>query len=375
MTITEYIAKHAGSFVTADIVERWNTRVVPQSMHTAGRAGAEDYLAKYGRTMKAPKTLGFACCAMANGHSEFANRMFEEAFFLETGSRPTVDGPRADVSHHELPTPIVSKPADKRPFGHYPQLLTLVDRPTAERMLQDPAFCIQEKVDGQRVMVEVKDGWVRAGNKRGIERPLPLNVAEALKGVCRDFVVDGELVGSTYHVFDLLELDGKCLRQQGFETRWIMLSAVVPLCAPCIKSVESGFTTGRKLELAAGLEAAGREGYVLKRAYAPYSPGEKHGTQFKFQFRALTACIVGERNGAKEAVEIFVLRADGSKRSMGFVTMIGHQIPAPGTVVEVENLYCHPGPDGKLAQAVFKGVRDDAVPADCREDKLRIKAA
>jgi hypothetical protein len=81
------------------------------------------------------------------------------------------------------------------------------------------------------------------------------------------------------------------------------------------------------------------------------------------------------RNGAKSSVAISVYRKDGSLRDMGNLTIPGNTpIPEMGSIVEVQYLYCNLGADGKLQQLVFKERRDDVVPADCQESKIKFKS-
>ena len=52
-----------------------------------------------------------------------------------------------------------------------------------------------------------------------------------------------------------------------------------------------------------------------------------------------------------------------------------YRLPKEGEIVEVQYLYCHPGPDGKLIQAKYFGkVRDDIEVAECSVGQLKVKA-
>ena len=88
MTITEYVA----AFHTkpkapkAEIVERWNTRVVPQGLDARGRAGAADYLARYGKGISAKKVSALALMAESEKAADMAAAFWEEAYRLETGT-------------------------------------------------------------------------------------------------------------------------------------------------------------------------------------------------------------------------------------------------------------------------------------------------
>lgn len=392
MNIKEYVAEHSSDSVKTDIVERWESRIVANLWNTRGAAGAEAYLAQYGKQIKAPKVIGLARIAEIKGFPEMANRFWEEAFFLETGRAESLNVANGAAPLNEkeayyakryntrngeasdLSLPAV--PVLKQPFGHYPQLLVMVDRAKAMRLAADPAYGVQEKKDGERVMVKVRNGVLTAGNKKALVRPLPLGVTRALLALKRDFVIDGELVGNQYFPFDLISVDGNNMARERFESRYWFLTALIKRADRAfIIPVELAVTLPAKMEMIRRLEETGKEGFVIKKLSAFYQAGEMHGTQWKHQFRSVVACIVGERNGDKNSVEVFVKRTNGSLRSMGNVTVPNtFSLPKPGEIAEIENLYVHPGKAGKFAQAVFKGVRTDADENDCREDKLRVKA-
>jgi hypothetical protein len=374
MNITEFLSAHAADSVKSDIIERWESRIVAGGLHMEGRRGAEAYLAQYGKGMKTPKCIGFARCAELKGFPQLAAAFWEQAFFLETGRRANVSGGTV-VSDACLPTPLL-----RASFGHRPQLLVPVNRERALSLARERSYGIQEKKDGERVMVEVKASVLRAGNKKGLERFLPLKIAEALLSLKRDFVIDGELVGTTYWVFDLLSVDGVDMRGNEYWRRDLALNVLLGTHGDrdfvgAVQVVQLVTSQGEKLGHIEQLERGGKEGFVIKLLSAPYVAGDAHQTQWKFQFRATVPVIVGGRNGDKDSVEVFVLRADGSRRSMGSVTIPADQpFPTSGEVAEVQSLYVHPGPEGKFAQPVFKGVRSDADESDCQEAKLRVKA-
>jgi bifunctional non-homologous end joining protein LigD len=302
-----------------------------------------------------------------------ANRFWEEAFYLETGTRASLGKKNPKV---ETPADYVPPVPVKESFHYYPQLLVAVDRAEAMMWLMRPDYGVQEKKDGERVMVKVRKGVLTAGNKKGLVRQLPLNVRDALLAIKRNFVIDGELVGTQYFPFDLISVNDEDVCDLTYTNRYGLLSELLwDVDADSVEVVTLATTIESKLAMVKSLELNGKEGFVLKKLTAPYRVGETHGTQWKHQFRSVVSCIVGARNADKNSVEVFVKRSDGSLRSMGFVTVPGtYSFPKLGEIAEIENLYVHPGKDGKFAQAVFKGVRADADENDCREDKLRVKS-
>jgi bifunctional non-homologous end joining protein LigD len=375
MNITEFVISNANVKPNSDIVERWQGRVVAGALHTAGAAGAEAYLGQYGKGIKAPKAVALARCAEINGFPQFAARMWEEAFFLTTGNRS-----RLATNAAEGPAPEQSPVRLKEAFGQRPQLLVAIEETEVERYLSDDRYGMQEKKDGRRTLVRNGNKVLSAGNKKGLDTGVPLVLVSGIGGLgLPDFLSDGEDTPreAIYHAFDLLEYAGDDLRTLGVGRRHGLLVEQLSYLESktdsfrIIPMVRGG---DAKRALFAMLRRTGAEGVVFKLLDAPYESGDKHGTQVKFQFRGLGAFIVGKRNGMKNSVEIFVHKSTGGLRAMGRLTIPANAtLPSPGAILEVEYLYCHTGPDGELAQPVFKEARTDVSPEDCQEDKLKVR--
>jgi len=369
-TIAEYAAKNASGKPTLEIVERWEKRVVAQGLHLRGRAGAEAYIGQFLKGAKAPKVVAFARIAEIKGCPEMAARFWEEAYFLETGIRSSFDG---GVGSGESPGVVISAPILRETFGQSPQLLTLVPKLEALGFAENDQFGIQEKIDGRRALIRVKGGKVSRGNKKGLIAPVALPVADALAGL-KDAVFDGEDVNGVFHAFDLLSLGEKNLTALPFAERYAILQKAIGVLPKTEYVQVVPLITGTKAKLAfiEALEAQGAEGFVMKRLDAPYEEGDGHQTQWKHQFRAQSCFIVGQKNGAKDSVQIFARNPDGSNQDLGNVT-VRTTIPKPGTIIEVEYLYRHAGANGKLHQPVYKGPRDDVEADDCRIEKIKVK--
>lgn len=246
-----------------------------------------------------------------------------------------------------------------RKTDHQPQLLNPVEDP--EGYLSDAAFWAQEKFDGQRILIEKRGVTVTGINRRGLATGLPEPLVNVIGGCPGDFVVDGELVGATYHAFDILG-DGP------YSARLERLRETLGT------HVTTARTLTEKQQLLADVKARGGEGIVLKRHDAPYTPGRpaSGGSQLKHKFTQSASCIVHGANGGKRSVELGLFEA-GAIRMVGNVTIpANHKVPASGAVVEVRYLYAFPG--GSLFQPVYLGPRDDITPEDCLASQLKMKA-
>jgi hypothetical protein len=373
-TIEQFVSANSRVKPGSDIVERWESRIVANAMHLRGANGASSYIGAYGKGISVKKVVAFARCAELKGFPEMAAGFWSHAFFMETGIRASVTANGAVSEEPAFPSPAL-----KQSFRQRPQLLVAIDSTELDRYIADDRFGAQEKVDGERVLVSVTNGVTSAGNKKGLERPAPMLIGDRLAAV-RDALFDGEDVDGVFHVFDLLELHGVDMRGFTFETRHsglldVLLDAGLGAASDNVRAVRLVTGKEKKRAFVAEMRARGAEGVVFKNLGAVYEEGDAHGTQFKYQFRGLAAVVVGEPNGAKHSVEVFVRSgATTTMRSLGFVTLPPSQsIPAPGTIIEVEYLYLHKGAKGKLAQPVFKCTRTDVDPADCTDLKLRVK--
>ena len=366
MNIQEYITTTTPKAkVDSAISERWQTRVVAHGWHLRGRDGANAYINQYLVGGKPPKIAAFAVCAAAQGYDEFAAAMWEEAYHRQFGKRERVGVTQA-VSAPEVVIPL---PVVRESFGRSPHLPERISRAEAEKFLHDDDWGVEEKMDGRHLLLRSRQGVVTGGSKGGLQARVPLTIADTLKPF-GDIETDGEDVYGDYHAFNLLSVGTtdytRLTKAEAHDALVALPNSAALRVVPLIKG------TAAKLAYVKEIEARGGEGFIVTRLSARY--GEE-GSMFKVQFRAQNAFIVGgRRNEEKSSVEVFVLREDGSRRSMGFVTVKANQtFPKPDEIVEVKYLYAYRG-DGKLHQPELLSPRDDATHADCQEGKLRFKA-
>ena len=270
-------------------------------------------------------------------------------------------------------TPYQHTDKHQKATGVHCQLLNAIEESDIPRFIRDPAYWMQEKHDGRRLLVQRHEGIITGINKLGLTVAVPETIETAAKAFAQDFILDGEAVGDVFHVFDLLSIDGyftTALPYTGRCQYLINLLASAPQTH--IRFVETAYRSRKKQALFDQLRAKNREGVVFKDLYAPYIPGRPSsgGTQFKFKFHETASCIVGKVNGKRSvALKLF----DGTDLvSVGNVTILANkEIPKPDDVVEVRYLYAYRG--GSLFQPVYLGPRDDVTPQECCIDQLKYK--
>jgi len=262
---------------------------------------------------------------------------------------------------------------DKQSTGILPQLLNPIEEGELSRFIRDPAFWMQEKFDGRRLLIQKQGGTITGINKLGLSVAVPSSIEEAAKVFHQDFILDGEAVGDMLHVFDLLSINGELVKDQPYTGRYLhLMNLLASGRQRFIKLVQSAFMPRQKQDMLDELRKKGREGVVFKNLNSPYTSGRpaSGGPQFKFKFCESASFIVGKVNG-KRSVSLKLF--DGTDLvSVGNVTIPANKsIPKPDDVVEVRYLYAFRG--GSIFQPVFIGKRDDVKPVECSVDQLKYK--
>jgi bifunctional non-homologous end joining protein LigD len=255
-------------------------------------------------------------------------------------------------------------------------LLSAISTAEADAYLEHSDFIAQEKFDGERRVLEVDAAGITGYNRRGLAVALPTEAVrdlEPLRQLGISCVLDGEHMGDTIVVFDLLEAEGVDLRQEPFIARWERLMSLLSL-APhrnAIVFAPTAMTPQDKRDLYDEVTARGGEGVVFKRRQATYTIGRSQDL-LKCKFVETATVRVGGVNAGKRSV-MLELQHEGAWHNVGSVTIpANHDIPAPGSLAEVRYLYAYRG--GSLYQPIYLGVRDDADEAMATMDQLKFKA-
>jgi bifunctional non-homologous end joining protein LigD len=272
--------------------------------------------------------------------------------------------------------------------GIVPQLLNPLTEEEAQQLIEDPLYILQEKFDGERRLVRLDkaDGTVCATgiNRRGLAVALPVRVVEALVATLATqtpLALDGEMVGEQLVVFDVLEFEGRNLREETLQSRLASLNRVAEALSGAqagtdVTVAETHWCTGPKRETYERLKSQGREGAVFKRLTATYTAGRPNsgGPQRKRKFTHSATVFVEKTNAGKRSVAVGVLDVDGKTVALGSVKIpTNHEIPEKGALVEVEYLYAFRG--GSLFQAQYRGARKDLERSAASVQQLHYKSA
>ena len=273
--------------------------------------------------------------------------------------------------------------ADKELTLHRPQLLNPVADQDVPALVNDANWWMQEKYDGHRRMMDADAaGKLGSINRKGERVAFPVAVEQALSvlKLPTPWRVDGELIGDTYVIFDVLEWGGASLEALPVRERVDYMDKIKALVVKA-KTKASALHVAEtykdsKAKAAFLQEAKDRhlEGVVFKRVDAPYVPGRpaSGGSQQKCKFVQMATCRVQELHDTKRSVQLELQTTSGVWRGVGSVTIpVNFTIPSKGALVEIRYLYAYP--QGALAQPVYLGERDDVDVNACMESQLRFK--
>jgi bifunctional non-homologous end joining protein LigD len=259
--------------------------------------------------------------------------------------------------------------------GIRPQLLNAIDEAEASKLISSPDWCLQEKKDGRRLLVKKEGAAIHGINRRGLLCGLPSSVLYEVREIESDFVIDGEIVGETFHVFDLLLCNDQTWLVRSYQDR---LNALEVLLADAphehVRKIETIYDEIEKLDCVQQLQKSRAEGVVFKLLSAVYSPGRpaSGGPALKYKFTTTASCVVGGLSKSKRSVKL-VLFDDVHQKDAGNVTIPPNfAMPSIGDVVEVRYLYAFKQ-SGALYQPVYLGRRDDISMRECSISQLKFK--
>ena len=184
---------------------------------------------------------------------------------------------------------------------------------------------------------------------------MPENIACEAAHLSGDCLLDGEAVGDTFHVFDLLENCGIDHRKYPYLDRLGLLAGLIPSEFTAIKLVFTAHVAREKVHLFERLRRENKEGIVLKNLTASYSPGKTSASdQLKYKFVESASFVVTLVHPTKRSVSLG-LYADSEILDAGNVTIPpNYDIPKAGSVVEVRYLYAFKQ-SGAIYQPVLPG--------------------
>ena len=234
----------------------------------------------------------------------------------------------------------------------------------AARYIVDDRFWVQEKRDGERLMVRRCGQRLEGWNKQGQTIAVPSALTSALLSISvSDFVLDGEHEPSGYYCWDLLNADNVDLTGYAYGERYRVLQAF----APCrsIHVLTSWTNPDDKERIIFELLRDGAEGVVFKDTQAPYKAG-RAGQHFKLKFEKSATVRIRSVDALRDRASIEMLDGQEWREVSGIRVQRGKV--QPGDYIEVR--YFSASPSRRLVQPVFIRLRSDVSDQDCSMDQL-----
>lgn len=217
----------------------------------------------------------------------------------------------------------------------------------ASAFLSDDSFCAQEKLNGERMLVEKAGESVWAFNRQGDAKALPETVEAVALTSGADFILDGEWIAGEFVAFDVLSINGADVTALPQASRFAALAEVSPF-----RLVRQALGED-KADLLESVRAEKGEGLVFKLRDAAYLDG-RTDAGVKFKFWKSASFIATDLDIAKGTVGL------GSFGRCAFP--FAGVWPKVGEIVEVRYLLITKA--GKLSQPAFLGVRRDLTAVD-----------
>lgn len=283
---------------------------------------------------------------------------------IEVERVPRPNDPKAAVDFivENLAPPPLSK-------CYGPRLLNDVDPEDVPALIQSDDWWVQIKYDGDRVQLHAERGEVTLFSARsGLKRECPKALAALFKNANALTVLDGELVGDVFWVFDMLLAEGMDLRQEPYELRYLSLVPLGLGTSRALALVYAATTPEEKEAMILKAREDNQEGVCFLNKNAPYEEGcpSRGGSSLRWKFKASASVIVGKRHATKRSVEALL---HGGARIGTIPIPTNREWPPEGAVAEVEYLYCQ----SSLVQTVYKGLRTDVAPEACTRAQLKFK--
>lgn len=268
-----------------------------------------------------------------------------------------------------------------------PMLAKQAEVTSLTSFIDDTNWVMEQKLDGHRILLCSPGGnypptaLTRAGTPYTRKLPKAIQDFRFPEGNgAMDLVLDGELVGDTFYVFDMIA-QGVVDTSLPLRLRRKVLEDSFGFWAegnPNIKLVPQAKTKDEKIALAEKALQNNFEGLLLKRSDSQYIPGGRTDLWLKVKF--VSTCdvfVLDVRDDGKESVKLGMVEYDQLTDhpqiiDVGRASLIGKEKSGAinvGDVLEVRYLYT--GAGGRLYQPTIMRKRDDKAQSECTTDQLK----
>lgn len=255
-----------------------------------------------------------------------------------------------------------------------PMLADSIDPKRLERYIEDDDWWMQQKLDGDRILLHVSDGTVTPLNRSGEPRSksIPNGMKQYFSNLSGEWFIDGELVDGVFCVFDLPGVNDIVEASMPYDLRLDVLERFWPQLGPSsdVLLIPTARTADEKRDLSNRIKALNGEGLMLKRHDAPYKE-RRVSTMLKAKFVKTADCIVyavGLDGKENAGLALLSPGEDAGIIDVGRCSLLGKPAVNVGDVVEVKYLYATD--DNRLYQPRLMKVRTDKHASECTVDQL-----
>lgn len=245
---------------------------------------------------------------------------------------------------------------------------------TPQVYLNNPAWTIEQKLDGERLLIEVQDREATGYNRNGEQVKIPDNIAANFdqKAFVGKWSFDGEILGSTYFAFDCMDAVGEITSDTRHHERFDFLSDLIDRWKPVNIALVPNAEGTDKAPFFHACESSSVEGVIFKMKIGKYRPGKRSIETLKCKFDTEADVIVTEINRGNTDRGVSIgLYQDGVRIDAGGCKIPDEMIGAIkiGDVIQVKYLYA--SADNKLVQPRWVKPRPDKYALDCSTDQLK----
>jgi bifunctional non-homologous end joining protein LigD len=272
-----------------------------------------------------------------------------------------------------------------------PELLTRITERELKSYIRSPRHWFQWKRDGERLTICTENAGVSVHgyNKLGMVVPVEGELADAIQSLCNKFnlrtlMIDGEIEGSGFWAYDLLQVDDHDFRNVEyrirFETLEVYLTGLTGVAHKLLHLTQTAKTDAEKAEMIEITKQLRIEGICVKLITATHRPG-RAGQHLKHKYEATGSFIVGpkpDENDGKRTVGVYVIDKGIQRRVATVKIPDCYPVPEHGKVIEVRYLYAYP--NGGIVQPCVSWdgheltLRPDVLPSECIAEQLKFKA-
>lgn len=259
-----------------------------------------------------------------------------------------------------------------------PMLARSIEIDSCLAYVEDPSWWMEQKLDGQRLLLRISDGVVHAYSRNGEPTTVDPTIHAAFAPVNGEWHLDGEWFDGRYCLFDLPgALVGRknlITPDNPFEERRSALESVYNAAwaeNPHLHLISTARTLDEKRALLETCVANGAEGVMLKATSGKYRPGKRSTHMLKAKFTKTADCVILQVRREGKLSSAVGLFDNGTLVDVGSIKMTDRDLDRtkPGDVVEVRYLYATK--DQRLYQPVFLKFRNDKHPTECTIDQLQ----